>query len=150
MTPTISVVASDEQDVHPIDRERYRHLAQHALWASALQGEIELGLLFVSEAEMSALNRQHMDEDGPTDVLSFPIDDQDTPGPGPRLLGDIVICPAVAARYAVEHQRSFDDELALLVVHGILHVLGMDHAHPAEEAAMQARQRDLLESWLPA
>jgi len=65
----------------------------------------------------------------------------------PLLLGDIVICPDVAAANAPGHAGSFDDEIALLVVHGILHLLGMDHADPAEQAAMQARERELLEQF---
>src|SRR3546814_12582280 len=101
-----------------------------------------------------------MGADGPTDVLSFPIDDPIDPGRWPdsgstgpdreppevqdlpMLLGDVVICPAVAARQAPEHAGSYDDEIALLVVHGVLHVLGLDHAEPAEEAAMQARTEE--------
>ncbi len=61
------------------------------------------------------------------------------------LLGDVVVCPAIAARQAPAHAGSYDDEIALLVVHGVLHVLGMDHAEPADEAAMQARERELLD-----
>jgi probable rRNA maturation factor len=65
----------------------------------------------------------------------------------PLLLGDVVVCPAVAARQAPQHAGSYEDELALLVVHGVLHVLGMDHADPAEEATMQARERELLDRY---
>lgn len=112
---------------------------------------------------MRELNRQFMGEDRPTDVLAFPIDD-DAPGgrwpdAGPTgpdrpeplgdalpvLLGDVVLCPAVAARQAPEHNCSFEDELALLVVHGILHVLGHDHAEAEETAVMKAREQALLD-----
>ncbi|MGZ4728137.1 MAG: rRNA maturation RNase YbeY, partial [Acidimicrobiales bacterium] len=108
-------------------------------------------------------NRDFMGEVGPTDVLSFPIDGELAPGgrwpddggPGPDrglpdpddlplLLGDVVICPEIAARNAPEHAGSFDDEIALLVVHGILHLLGLDHHDEAERLAMQARERELL------
>ena len=100
----------------------------------------------VDEADIAELNAEHMGKSGPTDVLSFPIDGAEA-SPGPWLLGDVVICPAVARRYAVDHGRSFDDELALLVVHGVLHVLGMDHADPDEARLMQAREAELLEGW---
>ena len=77
-------------------------------------------------------------------MLSFPLDTDDTAGL-PVLLGDVVICPAIAAAQASEHAGTLDDELALLVVHGVLHVLGHDHASSAERARMQARERELLE-----
>ena len=104
-----------------------------------------------------------MGADGPTDVLAFPIDDpavagrwpdagttgpdRDEPDPSdlPLLLGDVIVCPAVAARQAPEHAGTLEDELALLVVHGVLHVLGHDHAEPEEAAVMQARERALLQ-----
>ena len=107
-----------------------------------------------------------MGKDGPTDVLAFPIDDpiesgrwpdRRPPAPivdlrssgAPMLLGDVVMCPAVAARQAPDHAGTYDDELALLVVHGVLHVLGMDHAEADEAAAMQARERELLDRLPP-
>ena len=85
-----------------------------------------------------------MGKDGPTDVLSFPMDDEPVPGV-PTLLGDIVICPAVAIDQFETHAGTLDDELALLVVHGVLHVLGHDHAEPAETATMRGRELALLE-----
>ena len=105
---------------------------------------------------MAELNGQHMGQPGPTDVLAFPLDaDLETPGAGsgpdiPVLLGDVVICPTVARRNAPDHEGgghdgTIDDELALLVVHGVLHVLGWDHATDEERAAMQARERHHLE-----
>ena len=94
------------------------------------------------------LNAEHMGKDGPTDVLSFPLDDDPTrPSAGvPVLLGDVVVCPAVAADQAPAHAGTLDDELALLVVHGVLHVLGHDHAEPDETARMRARELALLAS----
>ena len=103
-----------------------------------------MSLLFVDEAAMAALNQQFLGKSGPTDVLSFPIEDEPAPsgrspdfgGSGPgvtpepgalMLLGDVVVCPSVAARNAAEHEVTFEDEMALLVVHGVLHLLGMDH-----------------------
>lgn len=106
----------------------------------------ELGLRFVDPAAMAELNLAHMGASGPTDVLAFPIDGGNGVGGGSMpepavLLGDVVVCPEYA-----ESRLSGDlaDELALLVVHGVLHVLGYDHAHPAEAAAMQAREQQLL------
>ena len=87
-----------------------------------------------------------MDEPGPTDVLSFPLDPDPGPEPSLRLLGDVVICPAVALRNAAG-PAGYEGELALLVVHGVLHVLGMDHADPEEAATMQARERELLDRY---
>ena len=152
---------ADEQDDHPVDVGRWEALARGVLGAEGVSGDAELAVLFIDEAAMAELNERFMDMTGPTDVLAFPIDDDDvlvgrspdgsTTGPDrepstdvPLLLGDVVICPAVAARNAPNHAGTYDDELALLVVHGILHVLGMDHAEPAEAEAMQARERDLL------
>jgi probable rRNA maturation factor len=114
-------------------------------------------VLFVDEDHIAELNARHLGHDGPTDVLSFPIDGVpdvaaglgplrtiDDPDDQPLLLGDVVICPAVAARQASGHAGSYEDEVALLLVHGILHVLGMDHAADDERVAMQARERELL------
>lgn len=122
-------------------------LARAVLVGEGTRGPAELALSFVDEATIAALNEEWMGEEGPTDVLSFPIDPDPGEGggepggaPAPRLLGDVVICPAVARRYAVAHGRRPADELALLVVHGVLHVLGHDHGEPGDAAAMHARE----------
>jgi probable rRNA maturation factor len=104
----------------------------------------ELTLSFVDSEDIAELNLEHMGKPEPTDVLSFPMDDEPVVGV-PTLLGDVVISPAVAAGQFSEHAGTLDDELALLVVHGILHVLGHDHAEPDETALMRARELDLLE-----
>jgi len=154
---------ADEQNDHPVDVARWSRLTQAVLASQGVKGACELSILFVDEEVMAGLNQRFMEHDGATDVLSFPLDDDlvevgrlpdaTTTGPdrpasdpdeAPRLLGDVVVCPAVAARNAPDHAGSYDDELALLVVHGVLHVLGMDHAEPAEAAAMQQRERELL------
>ena len=147
MSDAVLVIASDDQHAHIVDADRYGRLAHDALIDRGIDGEAELNLLFVDEAEMAELNRQHMGQDGPTDVLSFPIDDDGPHGPGPRLLGDLVVCPAVAARNATEHDRTFGDEVALLVVHGVLHLLGFDHAEANDAAAMRAHEQQLLGRW---
>jgi probable rRNA maturation factor len=161
----LEVFGVDEQHDHPVDLGRWVDLATAVLTDSGVRGEAELSLLFVDESVMADLNKRFMEKDGPTDVLAFPIDDPIDPGRWPdsgstgpdreppevdelpMLLGDVVVCPAVAARQAPEHAGSYDDELALLIVHGVLHVLGMDHAEPEEEAAMQARERELLDRY---
>lgn len=143
----ITVVVSDEQDAVPVDGARWADLARAVLSAEHRHGE--LTLTFVDQSEISELNREHMGVDGPTDVLSFPLDafDESPPHPEdgpPVLLGDVVICPEVAARAATDHAGTLDDELALLVVHGVLHVLGHDHAQPEETARMRARELEHL------
>ena len=144
-SPTgVTIVVSDEQDEVIVDASRWASLAHDVLLAEHRRGE--LTLTFVDRDEMANLNAEHMREDGATDVLSFPLDAADDTGdvPGPVLLGDVVVCPAVAAEKAPTHAGSLDDELALLVVHGVLHVLGHDHAEPDETAAMRARELEHL------
>jgi len=141
----VTIVAADEQSDVPIDADHWAALARSVLAAEGRSGE--LTLTFVDRAEIAELNLEHMGVDGPTDVLSFPLDadPSDAPAPGvPVLLGDVVICPAVAAEAAPEHAGTLDDELALLVVHGILHVVGHDHAEPDETARMRSRELELL------
>lgn len=158
----LEVFVADEQAERVMDLPRWEALARAVLEAEGVSGEAELALMFVDEATIAELNGTFMGQTGPTDVLAFPIDASDDIGTGrspdgsttgpdreppddvPMLLGDVVICPAVAARNAPAHAGTFDDEIALLVVHGILHVLGMDHATPEETEVMQARERDLL------
>jgi probable rRNA maturation factor len=151
----VRVVGADEQQEAPVEVARWVDLARNVLLAEGVSGDAELSLLFVDEEAIAGLNQRYMDSEGPTDVLAFPIDDAPRAGhgadgdaplaPGPLLLGDVVVCPRVAQRQAPEHTGTYDDELALLVVHGVLHVLGHDHAEADEAAAMQARERHLLE-----
>ena len=146
MTAHASVVCADERTdsaaAPPIDLDRWVALAEAVLSAEAATGE--LTVTFVDTADIADLNAEHMGKAGPTDVLSFPLDDGD-PVPGvPVLLGDVVICPDVALEQFADHAGTFDDEIALLVVHGILHVLGHDHAEPAEADVMRAREIELL------
>jgi probable rRNA maturation factor len=159
------VFCADEQHDVQLDLARWQRLALDVLRAERVRGLAELSVLFVAEAEITELNERYMGVAGSTDVLSFPIDaaeaevtlqapapnrgpDRSPPDLGdmPLLLGDVVICPAVALRQAPEHAGNLDDELALLIVHGVLHVLGQDHAEPAEREAMRARERELLEA----
>lgn len=148
----VAVVAADERpeggrhEDEPVDVERWRRLAASVLEGERVTGPAELSVSFVDVAVMAELNAVHMGGSGPTDVLSFPLDAEPDPTAGtgaPRLLGDVVICPSVARANAVP-PGGYDAELALLVVHGVLHVLGMDHAEADEAAAMVARERHHL------
>jgi probable rRNA maturation factor len=128
-----------------------RRLAAHVMSEMKVHPEAELAVLFVDEEAMTKLHVEWMDEPGPTDVLSFPMDelrpgDDDKPS-DPGLLGDVVICPTIAAQQALAAKHSTDDEIRWLLSHGILHLLGFDHAAPAEERIMFALQRQLVDSF---
>ncbi len=159
------VFVADEQRDVSVDLSRWQVFATEVLRAEGVRGLAELALLFVGEVEMAELNEEHMGVSGPTDVLAFPIDAQEAeivllgqppsrgpdrapadPGDMPLLLGDVVICPAVAQRQAPTHAGTLDDEFALLVVHGVLHVLGHDHDDEASLTAMRARELELLQA----
>jgi probable rRNA maturation factor len=132
-------------------------LARHVLDDLKVHPLAELSLLLVDEAAMTELHEKWMGEPGPTDVLAFPMDelrpghqvggseDGDTADPG--LLGDVVLCPAVAKAQARNAGHSMADELQLLCTHGILHLLGYDHAEPEEHEEMFGLQAGLLTSW---
>jgi probable rRNA maturation factor len=138
------VTIVDEQD-RPVDRTRLVRLATHVLDSLDVPVELELSISCVDQARITELNEAHLDGTGATDVLAFPIDDADDVVAGvPGLLGDVVLCPAVAKRQAAEHGRTPDGETELLLVHGILHLLGHDHAEPAERAQMFALTDTLL------
>jgi probable rRNA maturation factor len=111
----------------------------------------ELSIVIIDEDAMEQLHIQWMDLPGPTDVMSFPMDElrpgKDDEDPPQGLLGDIVICPTVAERQAKAAGHATADELALLTVHGVLHLLGYDHAEPEEEREMFALQSGILRSW---
>lgn len=141
------VVVTDAQSDRPLDAPRWGALAEAVLVAEGIEGEAELSLSFVDEATIAELNERWLGHEGATDVLSFPIEDDPgpwRPGDPPALLGDVVVCPEVAFRNAPTHAGTYEDELALLVVHGVLHVLGMDHEDPDEADAMEAREQVLL------
>ena len=145
--PSPTVVVADERSETDspdvvIDVERWRRLTVAVLADSEAVGELTLS--FVDREDIAELNLEYMGKPGPTDVLSFPMDDEPA-DEVPTLLGDVVISPAVAAGQYAEHAGTLDDELALLVVHGILHVLGHDHSEPDETAVMRARELELLE-----
>ena len=148
----MSIEIANESGVD-VNSDTILAVARHALDEMGVNPLAELSVLLVDVEYMAELNHRWMDGDGPTDVLAFPMDEGSVdhgPGEGggePALLGDIVLCPEVAAKQAATAGHATIDELALLTVHGTLHLLGYDHAEPEEEAEMFGLQARLLDSW---
>jgi probable rRNA maturation factor len=146
----MSVELNNESGVE-VDQPRVLALATYALDYMNIHPDADLAISFTDEATMEKLHIEFMDEPGPTDVLSFPMDElrpgtsEDMTPAG--LLGDIVVCPTVAARQAVTAGHETINEILLLTTHGILHLLGFDHAEPDEEKEMFGLQREILESF---
>jgi probable rRNA maturation factor len=142
-----------------VDEARLAAVARFTLDQMRIHPLAELSVLLVDEQTMTELHERWMGEPGPTDVLAFPMDElrpphmggnragDPEPGGNPGLLGDVVLCPQVAAGQAAQAGHSTQDELELLCVHGILHLLGYDHAEPDEHAAMFGTQDRLLTTW---
>ena len=148
---SIDVVNESGRDV---DENEVADLARYVLDQMHVHPQADLSVLLVDVGTMSGLHERWMDETGPTDVLSFPMDElrpgrEGEPSP-PGLLGDVVLCPDVAAKQAVQAGHSSAEELLLLTTHGILHLLGYDHAEPEEEQEMFGLQRRLLLTFLSA
>ena len=151
---TIEVANESGVDVDVFTLEK---LARHVLDEMGVHPLVELSIRLVDVPAMTALHEHFMNEPGPTDVLAFPMDELEGtrmvahPGdeeePSPALLGDVVLCPEVAAAQAVTAGHTMQDELHLLCTHGVLHLLGYDHADPEEEQAMFREQARLLASW---
>ena len=147
----MSVEVNNESGVD-VDEAEIVALARHVLAQMRVHPQAELSVVLVDETAMEQLHVQWMDEPGPTDVLSFPMDElrpgsdgEDSPA---GLLGDVVLCPQVAAAQARQAGHSTAEELLLLTTHGILHLLGYDHAEPDEEKEMFGLQRKLLLTFL--
>jgi probable rRNA maturation factor len=158
----VQVSGFDEQDAVAVEVTRWVRLAQLVLREERVDPDAEVGLIFVDEQAITDLNERFLEGEGPTDVLAFPIDeggsvpgrdpDDGGRGPGspaeaaepPLVLGDVVVCPSVADTQARAASHALDDELALLVVHGMLHLLEYDHADPVEADRMQKREAELL------
>ncbi len=135
-----------------IDAAEFAALADHVLRVMHVNPRAELSILFIDPEPMAELHERWLDLPGPTDVMSFPMDelrpgtpDHETPA---GTLGDIVICPQVAAKQALQAGHSAVEEMLLLTTHGILHLLGYDHAEPQEKEEMFALQRTLLLTFL--
>jgi probable rRNA maturation factor len=143
----VSIEVNNESAI-PVDEAALQRLCVYALEAMHVHPDAELAIVLVDEAAMEQPHVQWMDEPGPTDVLSFPMDElrpgtEDQPTPA-GLLGDIVLCPQVAQAQAETAGHSMMEELLLLTTHGMLHLLGFDHAEPEEEKEMFGIQRDIL------
>lgn len=126
-------------------------LAVRTLTAEGFPGSLDVAISLIDEAPMADLNDAHMGKSGPTDVLSFPLEalapgvvPASAEGGPPLHLGDIFICPEVVASNAAESAVAFRDEMALMVVHGLLHLLGYDHVVDSEAEQMEQRERELL------
>lgn len=166
----IEVFIANEQSAFALDEDRWLKFSLNVLKSQKVTGNAELSLIFVDKEAIAGLNERFMGKEGATDVLSFPIEmepsnvgrspDSGSSGPGsttpdalsvPFLLGDVVVCPEVANENASEHaginshDGSLEDEMALLVVHGILHLFGMDHELDDEAEVMEAREQELLQ-----
>lgn len=135
-----------------IDEQAVLDVARYALTRMRIHPLSELSVIVVDTDAMEQLHIQWMDEPGPTDVMSFPMDelrppakDEDEPPQG--LLGDIVLCPEVATKQGDAAGHSMDEELQLLTVHGVLHLLGYDHEEPGEKAEMFGLQKAILDGW---
>lgn len=156
------VFGADEQTDIAIDLLRWVRLARFVLAEERVPEEGEMALIFVNETTIADLNERFLESSGPTDVLAFPMDDEvlvggrqpDLGGRGPGassegsdppiVVGDVIVCPEVARRQAGDHGQSVDDELALLVVHGTLHLLNYDHAEEQDAVTMRRREQELL------
>jgi len=155
----MSIEIANESGVD-VDESMLAALARHVLDDMRVHPLAELSVLLIDEPAMTELHVRWMGEEGPTDVLAFPMDELRLPQPGGHgdhgssdpdaaevLLGDVVICPQVAAAQAAEADQDVQDEIDLLCTHGILHLLGYDHAEPEEHATMFGLQDRLLASW---
>ena len=146
----MNIAFSDEQ-TRPIDESAIVEVAARVLAHERFPDRTELAITAVTDAAIAALKAEHLGIDEPTDVLSFPIDDL-TPGEPPSvepdgpplLLGDVVIAPEFIAHQAVDHGVAESDELALMVVHGVLHLMGWDHENDVAAEAMESQERAIL------
>lgn len=146
----ISVVSHREPEL--LDLTAFERLSAFVLEREEAPDAVELSIAIVEITEMADLNATYRQKDGPTDVLSFPCDDPcPVTGPDePVMLGDVVIAPEVAIAQAIEYGHTVEEELNLLLVHGVLHLMGYDHESDDDAAVMQARERVLLDAWAAA
>lgn len=130
-----------------VNRGRLKALAERLLRAEGCGEDAEVSVLLTNDKSITILNKQYRGIDGPTDVLSFAqAEGEDFPAePGETLLGDVVISVETAARQAGEQSRELDNELGILLAHGLLHLLGYDHTEPNEEREMFAKQEVYVE-----
>jgi probable rRNA maturation factor len=146
----ISVISHRQPEL--LDLSAFERLAAFVLDREDAPDAVELSVVVVSLDEMTSLNEKYRGKTGPTDVLSFPCDEPCAvvqPGE-PIAIGDVIVAPEVAEAQAVEYGHTVEQELNLLVVHGVLHLLGYDHEADDEAAAMQERERIILSAWANA
>ena len=149
----MSIEVSNESGLD-VSEEELISVARFVIAKMDVNPGAELSMILLDTSAMADLHMRWMDLPGPTDVMSFPMDElepggrPDSPEPGPSMLGDIVLCPEFAAEQAAAAGHTLGHELALLTVHGVLHLLGYDHAEPDEEKEMIALQRELLGEWV--
>lgn len=140
------------ESTYEVDLSEFSALGEYVLEQMHVGSGTELNILFINPDAMEELHLKWLDLPGPTDVMSFPMDEM-RPGTaqapsGPGVLGDVCVCPQVAAKQAQENGQAVVEEMLLLTTHGILHLLGYDHANPEEEKEMFALQRQLLLTFL--
>lgn len=153
----MSVEVLNESGEADVNEEMLIDVCSYALTAMDVHPDAEATITLVDEPTMADLHVRWMDLDGPTDVMSFPMDEL-TPGSGrpdaqpfgPAMLGDIILCPTYARKQADMAEHDVAHELALLIVHGVLHLLGYDHVAPDDEREMYALQNELLADWYDA
>ncbi|WP_108871828.1 rRNA maturation RNase YbeY [Tessaracoccus timonensis] len=133
------------------DEQGLVRLARFALDRLRIHPQADLSILLVDEQTMADYHERFMDLPGPTDVMSFPMDElrepSDDEDPPLGMLGDIVLCPAVTQRQAAENGRQPDEEAEYLLIHGLLHLLGHDHAEPEEKAIMFGLNDKIIQAW---
>lgn len=132
-----------------MDEEILKSLANFALQKLGIHPDSELSISLVDEDEMSSLHMRWLNESGPTDVLSFPMDElkPESAVNGPGILGDIVLCPKFAEAQAKSAGQTLEKEIELLMVHGVLHLLGFDHRELDEKTIMFSQQDEILREW---
>lgn len=155
----MSIEVFNESGYEGVNEEMLIDVASFALGEMDIHPDAEASIHIVDLATIEDLHVRWLDLDGPTDVMTFPMDEltpgsgsvtggrPDAPAPGPAMLGDIVLCPEFAAKQALAAGHGLDHELALLTIHGSLHLLGYDHATAPEEREMFALQNELLADW---
>lgn len=146
----MNVFVADEQ-TEPVDVESLRRLAASVLVSEDYPAETEVSVMLVGDDEMAGYNARFLKREGPTDVISLPIEElapgrppTAVPAGPPVMLGDVIVAPAYIRRQAARLEVEFEDEISLMVVHGMLHLLGYDHADDTEAERMELREREIL------
>ena len=145
----MEVFVANEQSTS-VDERRLSSLAKHTLECEGVGGEAELSVLLVTADHIRTLNARFANEDHATDVLAFPMLEEDEDEEDEAMLGDVVIAPEIAEKNAIKLRHSISRELDVLLVHGTLHLLGYDHQGDDDRTRMEARLYEILETFTPA